>query len=281
MGGKTTTQTATMDPIQEQFITEKLLPFADKIVDTPFQPYTGDRVAGLTQIQKDALGGYGALSLPSEIGEATEIYRNMANRSPEAREQDIASYTQAYTSNVIDPTIAAMERQRAKQRVGEEADIIRSKAFGGDRRAIMEGERQGEYEAQMGKTLGELQARGYQSAVQRANLEDQARMRAAGALSGSGIQGLKAQQNILGAQMTAGDTERQLQQQQLDADFNQYLAEMQYPLTQFGVLTGAGQAFPAGIGTTVGRERDPMGSFGRVLSGLGSFGMGGGMRMFS
>ena len=47
-------------------------------------------------------------------------------------------------------------------------------------------------------------------------------MRSAGALSGSGIQGLKAQQNILGAQMTAGDTERQLQQQQLDADFNQY-----------------------------------------------------------
>ena len=36
MGGKTTTSTATMDPIQEQFITEKLLPFADKIVDTPF-----------------------------------------------------------------------------------------------------------------------------------------------------------------------------------------------------------------------------------------------------
>ena len=55
---------------------------------------------------------------------------------------------------------------------------------------------------------------------------------------------------------------------------------MQYPLTQFGVLTGAGQAFPAGIGTTVERERDPMGGFGRVLSGLGSFGMGGGMKMF-
>ena len=80
--------------------------------------------------------------------------------------------------------------------------------------------------------------------------------------------------------MTAGDTERQLQQQQLDADFNQYLAELQYPLTQFGVLTGAGQAFPAGIGTTTGVERDPMGGFGRVLSGLGSFGMGGGFNMF-
>ena len=77
MGGKTTTQTATMDPIQEQFITEKLLPFADKIVDTPFERYTGDRVADLTPIQRDALGGYGALSLPSEIGEATDIYLSL------------------------------------------------------------------------------------------------------------------------------------------------------------------------------------------------------------
>ena len=261
MGGKTTTQTSTMDPIQEQFITEKLLPFADEIVDTPFERYTGDRVADLTPIQRDALGGYGALSLPSEIGEATDIYRGIATRTPEQRQERLAQ--------IQDQMAPMLNRQFAQQGVGSEAQAIKANAFG-DRRAVMEGERQ-----------AALDARAYDLASRQLGQEDAMAMRSAGALSGSGIQGLKAQQNILGAQMTAGDTERQLQQQQLDADFNQYLAEMQYPLTQFGVLTGAGQAFPAGIGTTVERERDPMGGFGRVLSGLGSFGMGGGMKMFT
>lgn len=261
MGGRTTTtSTATMDPIQEQFITEKLLPFADKIVDTPFKQYTGDRVAELTPIQRDALGGYGALSLPSEIGEATDIYRGIATRTPEQRQERLAQ--------IQDQMAPMLNRQFAQQGVGSEAQAIKANAFG-DRRAVMEGERQ-----------AALDARAYDLANRQLSQEDALAMRSAGALSGSGIQGLKAQQNILGAQMTAGDTERQLQQQQLDADFNQYLAEMQYPLTQFGVLTGAGQAFPAGIGTTTGVERDPMGGFGRVLSGLGSFGMGGGFNMF-
>lgn len=260
MGGKTTTETATMDPIQEQFITEKLLPFSDKIIDTPFERYTGDQVAGLTQMQRDALGGYGALSLPSEIGEATGMYRDIATRSPDERQQRLGQ--------IQDQMAPMLNRQFAQQGVGSEAQAIKANAFG-DRRAVYEGERQ-----------AALDARAYDLANRQLGQEDALAMKSAGALAGSGLQGLKAQQNILGAQMTAGDTERQLQQQQLDSDFNQYLAEMQYPLTQFGVLTGAGQAFPAGIGTTVGTERDPMGGFGRVLSGLGSFGMGGGMKMF-
>ena len=260
MGGRTTTQTATMDPIQEQFITDDIIPFARDIRDTPFRQYTGERVAELTPIQRNALGGYGALTLPSEIGEATDIYRGIANRSTDERQQRL--------EQIQDQMAPMLNRRFAQQGVGSEAQAIRANAFG-DRRAIVEGERQ-----------AALDAQAYDLANRQLAQEDALAMRSAGALSGSGIQGLKAEQNILGAQMTAGDTERQLQQQQLDADFNQYLAEMQYPLTQFGVLTGAGQAFPAGIGTTTGTERDPMGSFGRVLSGLGSFGMGGGFKMF-
>ena len=71
-------------------------------------------------------------------------------------------------------------------------------------------------------------------------------MRAAGALAGSGLQGLQAQRDILGAQMSAGETERALTQADLDAAYNEYLAEMQFPLTQFGVLSGGGQAFLPG-----------------------------------
>jgi hypothetical protein len=64
----------------------------------------------------------------------------------------------------------------------------------------------------------------------------------------------------------------------LDVPYQDYLAEMQYPLTQFGVLTGAAGAVPAGYGTTT--TRDPFGTFGSVLGGIGSLGMGMGPRGF-
>ena len=225
MGGKTTTATATMDPIQEKFITDDLLPFARNIIDTPFEAYSGNRVADLTDMQRDAIGGYGQFST-----------------TPEQR--------QARLSEVQEQMAPMLNRQFAQEGIGREAQAIKANAFG-DRRAAYEGERQ-----------AALDAMSYQLASKELDRQD------------------AALRTNLGAQMTAGEAERALSQQELDAAYDQYLARMQYPLTQFGVLSGAGQAFPAGIGTTVERERDPMGTFGRALSGLGSFGMGGGMGMF-
>lgn len=226
MGGKTTTATATMDPIQEKFITGELLPFAREIRETPFEAYSGERVADLTDLQRSALGGYGQFAV-----------------TPEQRQTRLAE--------VQEQMAPMLNRQFAQEGIGREAQAIKANAFG-DRRAAYEGERQ-----------AALDAMSYQLASKELDRQD------------------AALRTALGAQMTAGEAERALSQQELDAAYDQYLARMQYPLTQFGVLTGAGQAFPAGIGTTVERERDPMGSFGRVLSGLGSFGMGGGMKMFS
>ena len=226
MGGRKTTSTSTMDPIQQKFITDDMLPFARNIIDTPFEPYSGERVAELTDMQRDAIGGYGQFSV-----------------TPEQR--------QARLSDVQNRMAPMLNRQFAQQGIGNEAQAIRANAFG-DRRAVYEGERQ-----------AALDAMSYQLASKELDRQD------------------AALRTNLGAQMTAGEAERALSQQQLDADYNQYLARMQYPLTQFGVLSGTGQAFPAGIGTTVERESDPMGNFGRALSGLGSFGMGGGMKMFS
>lgn len=275
MGSKTTTATAEMDPIQKEYLTETLLPFAKDIAETAFTPFEGDRVAGMTELQKEALLGYGNLSTPEELQEATDIYRSLATRDPTQRAEQLADYTQQYTSNIIDPTMAALQRQREKARVGEEAAAIRSGAFGGDRRAVLEGERQGEFEARMGETLGQLQTQGYQSALARAAQEDASKLSFAQALAGGGLSELQAEQGILGAKMAAGETDRALTQQELDKAYEAYLAEMQYPLTQFGVLSGAGQAFPAGIGTTTSTVSDPMGTFGMGLQALGGFGMGG------
>jgi hypothetical protein len=68
----------------------------------------------------------------------------------------------------------------------------------------------------------------------------------------------------------AGEAERALSQADLDAAYQSYLMAQQYPLQQFGVLSGAAGAFPAGLGTTTQRT----GGLGPALSAAGGIGLG-------
>jgi hypothetical protein len=269
VGSKTETQSKTMDPrLAAQ--TDQLTNFANQLANSQFEQYGGQRVAGLSGLEQQALSGYGALTLPSEFQEVSDIYRGMATRTPQDRQSDIDAYTQAYTSNVIDPTMAALNRQRAQQRVGEEAQAIQAGAFGGDRRSVYEGERQGAFEAAMGQTLGGLQAQGYQQAVNRANLEDQMKMGAAQALGGQAGTALQAQMGLLGGQMQAGALPRSLEQQDLEAAYQEYIRGYEDPFRKFGVLQGTQSVMPQGYGTTTTTTKDPMGQFGGLMQGAGS-----------
>lgn len=269
MGTKGETQTNTMDPrVARQ--TDQMTTFANQLAGSAFDPYTGKRVADMSDLERQTLGRYSALTLPSEFQEVSDIYRGMATRTPQERQADIDAYTQQYTSNVIDPTMAALNRQRAQQKIGEEADIIGANAFGSGRRDVYEGARQGEFEAAMGQTLGGLQAQGYQQAVNRANLEDQMRMSAAQALGGQAGSALQAQLGLLGSQMQAGALPRSLEQQDLDAAYQEYLREYEDPFRKFSVLQGAQSVMPQGYGTTTTTTRDPMGQFGSLMQGAGS-----------
>lgn len=264
-----TKQTTTLDPITQEF-KGLALEAAKDVSGMEYQPYGGERVAGLSDLQSQVLGGYGALTLPSEYGVAGGVMQELATRTPEQTAAQLGQYTQQYTQNVIDPTLALMERERAKAITGDEAALARAGAFG-SRGDVYMGERQGEYEALMGQTLGQMQAQGYQSAVARMQAEDAARASAAGQLAGLGGQQLQNQQAILAAQMGAGEAQRQLEQQRLDALYADFIAQQQFPLSQFSALaTGAGSVPTATTTTT----RDPLGAFGKILAAGGSTAMG-------
>jgi hypothetical protein len=65
--------------------------------------------------------------------------------------------------------------------------------------------------------------------------------------------------------MTAGEAARSLGQADLDALYREFGLARAYPLTQFGVLSGANAGFPAGFGTTT----QTTGGLGTMMSGLG------------
>lgn len=273
MGKSTQTQTSEMDPLQQEYMEKYIMPMAETVKGMEFTPFTGDRVAGMTDLQKQAQAGYAGLGVPEQYAQAGSVFSEIAGMTPEQRAADIAQYTQQYTAGVMDPTIAAMEAQRAKQRTQEAATRAKAGAFG-SRGDVYRGALEGEYQVGMGKTLAGMQQKGYQQAVARQQAEAAQRLGAAGQLAGLGAQQFQTQLAGLGAQMGAGEAERLIGQQGLDAAYQQYMMEQQFPLTQFSALTGGSAAFPAGIGTTTGSTYDPMGSAGKLLMGFGSFGQG-------
>lgn len=272
-----TSKTSEMDPLQKKYIEDFIMPSAEAISGMEFTPYTGDMVAGMTDLQKQALQGYGQIGVPEQFGQAGSVFQEVAGMTPQQRAADIAQYTQQYTAGVMEPTIAAMEAQRAKQRTQEAATRAKAGAFG-SRGDVYRGALEGEYQVGMGKTLADMQQQGYQQAVARQQAETAQRLGAAGQLAGLGATQFQTQLAGLGAQMGAGEAERLIGQQGLDAAYQQYLMQQQFPLTKFSALTGGSASFPAGIGTTT--SRDPMGTMGNLLMGFGSFGQGGGFGMF-
>jgi len=273
VGKSSSTKTSEMDPLQQKYMEQFIMPQAEKIAGMEFTPYTGEMVAGMSDLQKQALQGYGQLGTPAQFGQAGSVFQEVAGMTPEQRAADIAQYTQQYTAGVMEPTVAAMEAQRAKQRTQEAATRAKAGAFG-SRGDVYRGALEGEYQVGMGKTLADMQQQGYQQAVARQQSETAQRLGAAGQLAGLGAQQFQTQLAGLGAQMGAGEAQRLIGQQGLDAGYQQYLMQQQFPLTQFSALTGGSASFPAGIGTTTGTTYDPMGSAGKLLQGFGAFGSG-------
>lgn len=273
MGKKTTTVENKMPAFQEEFLKGTIIPAAQEMFETPFTPYEGTRVADLTDLQRQALSGYGGLDMGAPaFQQAADVYSTIAGEglSPER----IQSFMSPYTQNVIDASMRDLARQRdiSLNELGAAASA--AGAFGGSRQGVAEAETQRAFAETAAETAARLREAGFSQAAGLAQADLAQRMAAAQAGMGAAGAGLQQQVAGLGAQMAAGEAERVLGQQGLDALYEQYMLQMQYPLTQFGVLTGAAGAIPAGYGTKNTTERDPMGTLGGVLGGIGSAGKG-------
>lgn len=79
MGSKSTTETK-LPEFQQQFLEETVLPYATGIAEREFTPYEGERVAGMTPLQQQAMAGYGALDMGQDLyDQAASTYGDLAN----------------------------------------------------------------------------------------------------------------------------------------------------------------------------------------------------------
>ena len=244
--GKQTTQ---MDPAQ-QAMYEDLYRRSQGIAAQPFVPYTGKRVAGFSP---DQLRAFQATRGMFEAGQQYDPLGTLSQLgqqpTPGLLQADIGAYQSPYQQQVIDQTMADIQRESDIAQQLAQSRAIKAGAFGGSRSALLETEATRPYIEQKARTSAALRQAGFEQA-QRAAESDIARQMRDRAFQ-AGIQ-----QNLLGEQYRSlgllggiGGQQQLLQQRALDVPYQEFGRALQYPKEQFGLLSQAVTGTPSFGGT--------------------------------
>lgn len=235
---------------------------------TPAQTQVGTELKSMTGPAQFAMGtgalgsGYEALTgLPSMLDQGT-----------------LAKYMSPYTQGVVDIQKREAIRDAEKTQLMQNLGAARQGTYGGARQLLAGTER----ERALGTQLGDIQAKGLQSAYEAAQkgLESE---RAARIQQGLGLGTLGQQFGQLGvAQQAAdldrlktlgayGDLERAYEQQQIDARLADAMKAIQFPESQLDKLSSFLRGVPLTDQTTTTTTPPP--SFASQLAGLGLSGL--------
>jgi len=243
MGSSKTTTEQSMPQFQQDYLENTIIPFAKDVSQTPFQAYTGQRTPEMSDYTTQAGGLYGDIA-------------GMGNMTPADYQSRINQNLAGFQGNVIDPTMAAMDRRYAQERVGQDANVIGSGAFDSSRRAVFEGEREAGRDVQMAQTLANLNRQGYDAA------------------SAQTMQQLAMQQGALGTGAAGlvgvGSTDTALNAANLDAAYQEFMREQQDPYQKLSALTGGAGSIPGGYGTTTETQKNGLFDYLSAITMIGA-----------
>jgi len=258
-----TSQTQTVDlPDWAKSYAKDTLAKTEALTSEPYQTYGGERIAGFTPAQTQTQEKIMNMGIAPQMGMATGVtgagglaslgagaqYGAMAT-SPGAMQ----AYMSPYMQGVVDIQQREAQRQADIARTGRGAQAVKAGAFGGSRQAIMEAEAGRNLQQQ----LGDIQARGLQSAYDQARQAQQFQaelgLRGAGqaAQAGQVLGQLGATQfgqekDILQAQLGVGEQQRAMQQSGLDLAYQDFLNQQKYPYQQLGFMADMIRGVPVG-----------------------------------
>lgn len=257
------------------------------VSQNPYQIYGQPRVAGFSPLQQQAQEAAGKLGPTQQTAEASDL-ASAAGRGALGAQYQAGRFSggmfspyaaSAYMSPFIEQAMQPQlrEAQRSSDILGtqQRGQATQMGAFGGSRQALMEAERQ----RNLGTQLGDIRAKGYQTAYEQAqnqfNQDMQRRMQAqqlgeqsrqfganigmqglqtglqaAGTLGTLGQQQFGQQQQAIDAQSRMGAQQQALRQQGLDMAYQDFMAQQNYPYKQLGYMSDLVRGLPLGQQST-------------------------------
>ena len=236
-----TSQESTVSNYAAPYVSD-MLSKGQAISSTPYQAYTGELVAGPSDLQKQAFSGIGALTMPGGFGTAQTGMQNIANNT--FGSQQAQQYMNPYLQASLNPQLEEARRQSQITQMQNSSKLAGAGAYGGGRQAIMDAETQRSLGTNLANITGQGYNTAYNNATQQYNAEQNRALQAQ-----QGIGSLATSQNQanlanLGAQSAAGATQQQLQQQADTAAKQQFEEERAYPQNQLKFQQSLLQGLP-------------------------------------
>ncbi len=246
------------------------------------------RVAGLAPMQQQVGQELGGMATPTQFGAGTSAAQlgvgstalGLGALGSLLSPEQTQAYMSPYVQNVIDVNKAEALRDAQKGLLAGNLAAARQGTYGGARQLLS----QTEQERNLQTKLGNIQATGMQNAFDAAQ---KAQLAAAqgygqlgqtyGALGQTYGQLGTAQQasdiDRLKTQGAYGDLQRGIQQQQLDAQYQDLMAKLNYPLTSIETMSNLARGVPLAQTATSGAQTTPPPSFASQLAGMGLTGL--------
>lgn len=232
------------------------------------------RVAGLAPMQQQIGTQLGTMTTPSQFtmgtGSATMGLGALGSMlSPEQTKM----YMSPYIQNVVDVNKAEAIRDAQKGLLAGNLAAARQGTYGGARQLLS----QTEQERNLQTKLGNIQATGLQNAfeaAQKAQLGQAAGYTGLGQTLGQlGTAQQATDIDRLKTMGAYGDLQRAVQQQQLDAQYQDLMAKLNYPLTQVETMSNLARGVPLTQTGGTSAQTTPPPSFASQLAGMGLTGL--------
>jgi len=260
-----------------------------------YTPYTGERVAGVSDMETNALANYMGNNVSNRgfVEQGLTMAQQGAQYTPDQiqtqnfTDADISGYMNPYMENVIGNALSDIERREMASAENIDAQASKASAFGGSRQAIQQAENTRNFTEIAAKTAAELRSQGYEDAANRVQADAQRQLTADQYNQSAGLRGadMRARSAAQIADMAGqlsdadlrayslenqyGQTQRELEQAQLDAMYNeairQYDDAYRRSNIELGILGGTPQIVDSNRTTT---ESGGMGIGGLLTSAL-------------
>lgn len=229
------TQTQTLDPYSKaQYESGKAGVFgalSDYNTNSPYKPYTGQMVAGMSGDEQQArqIAQRNVGSQMGALGDAEAAVREGAAFDP----TQVEKYMNPFQQEVIDRTLADIERARQMQRVSDSQGATSAGAFGGSRHGVMDSLTNEAALREAGSAAANLRSAGYDRAVDTGFRDVANQYQAAGALSDLASQRQQSWMADSAFMQQLGVGEREIEQAKLDAERAEFDREAADRLQRF------------------------------------------------
>ena len=265
---------------------------ANAIAEQPYAVYQGPMTAGESGLQSKVFQGLGNLTFPSQLGQTfssgsaytppamtPDTYKTQAIGTGAGMSGGIGSlggmtggttgttgtssttppplgvasqYMNPYLQSVLQPQLEELRRQSQINLQPSLAKLTQAGGFGGGRQAIMESEANRNLLQQQNQAIGTGYSNAYDKAMQQFNTE----------------QGqAKTLADLMGQ---AGTTQRGIEQEGITADYNEFLAQRDYPQKMLQFQQSMLQGLPISTVSTSPASQTGLGALQSTVGTLGS-----------